>query len=161
MDSSMGSHGTLRVHLEQGEEACAIVSDWGQVCPIECSGAAALGESHESHPSFNITAQVWGPEADVCGAAQAGCLTLGETAIPVTMSPADLPTTPLRPTPHPPPIPPAPPTPGKTPALPLSWSGQGQQCQGPEFQLWVSWILISWVVWSNCPRLGPQLLQKS
>lgn len=100
MDSSMGSHGTLRVHLERGEEACAIVSDWGQVCPIECSGAAALGESHESHPSFNVTAQVWGPEAGVCSAAQAGCLTLGEMAIPVTMSPADLPTTPLRPTPH-------------------------------------------------------------
>lgn len=89
MDSSTGSHGTLRVHLEWGEEACAVVANWGQACPIECSGVTALQDTHGSHPFFNIHARC---AAGMCGATQAGCLTLGDTAAPVTMSPADPPT---------------------------------------------------------------------
>lgn len=92
MDSSIGSHGTLRVHLEWGEEVYTEVSNWEQVCLIEWSGVAAFEDTHESHPSFNISAQVCSPEDNMCGAAQDGCLILGDTAIPVTMSSAESPT---------------------------------------------------------------------
>lgn len=89
MDSSTGSHGTLRVHLEWGEEVCAVVSNWGQVCRIECSGVAAFQDAQGSRPFFHIPARC---AAGMCGATQAGCLTLGGTATPVTMSHEDPPT---------------------------------------------------------------------
>lgn len=89
MDSSTGSHGTLRVHLEWGEEVCAVVSNLGQVCTIECSGVAVLQDAHGSCPFLNIPARC---AAGMCGATQAGCLTLGGTAAPVTMSHEDPPT---------------------------------------------------------------------
>lgn len=66
-----------------------MVANWGQACPIECSGVTALQDTHGSHPFFNIHARC---AAGMCGATQAGCLTLGDTAAPVTMSPADPPT---------------------------------------------------------------------
>lgn len=88
-------------------DLCYRVSDEGQVYPLNCLETTALGDTHESHPSFNIPAQMCSPEAAVYSATPSW--------VPHPKGYCHL--LPWACRPHP----------SKAPALPLSWSRQGQQ----------------------------------